>query len=148
MAHGLEARSPFLDHELVEFLARIPSRVKVQRGRPKSLMRKLAKDYLPKEIVERDKQGFMFPIAYWFRNDLYSFISLVLTNSYFVREGLFKEEAVRRLLDEHRSNRIDHHVRLWMLLNLEIWHQLYIEQAGLETVKEGFQKACLHPSPI
>lgn len=130
MAHGLEARSPFLDHELVEFLARFPSRIKVQKSRPKYLMRKLAADYLPDTIVQRDKQGFMFPIAYWFRTELYPFISQTLTNSYFVREGLFSNVTIQRLLQEHRSKRFDHHVRLWMLLNLEIWHRLYIEQAG------------------
>ena len=58
------------------------------------------------------------------------------TSLYFVREGLFSKEAVRRLLHEHRSQRFDHHVRLWMLLSLEIWHQLFIEQANRDTVGE------------
>jgi asparagine synthase (glutamine-hydrolysing) len=143
MAHGLEARSPFLDYELVEYLAKFPARVKVQNGRPKYLFRKLAAEYLPDSIVHRDKQGFMFPIAYWFRTDLYPFIQEFLINSYFVKQGLFRKEAVQRLLDQHRSNRFDHHVRLWMLLNLEIWHQIYIEQAGLETITEKLQVLCL-----
>lgn len=145
MAHGLEARSPFLDHELVEYLARFPSQVKVQNGKPKYLMRKLAKEYLPDTIVQRDKQGFMFPIAYWFRNDLFPFLQEALLSSFFVKEGLFRKEAIQRLLQEHRSNRFDHHVRLWMLLNLEMWHQLYIEGAGLETVNERLGELCLHP---
>ncbi|UCH61297.1 MAG: hypothetical protein JSV61_07385, partial [Anaerolineales bacterium] len=145
MAHGLEARSPFLDHELVEYLARFPSQVKVQNGKPKYLMRKLAKEYLPDTIVQRDKQGFMFPIAYWFRNDLFPFLQEALLSSFFVKEGLFRKEAIQHLLQEHRSNRFDHHVRLWMLLNLEMWHQLYIEGAGLETVNERLGELCLHP---
>jgi len=145
MAHGLEARSPFLDHELVEYLARFPSQIKVQYGKPKYLMRKLAKEYLPDTIVQRDKQGFMFPIAYWFRNDLFPFLQEALMSSFFVKEGLFRREAIQRLLQEHRSKRIDHHVRLWMLLNLEMWHQLYIEGAGLETVNERLGELCLHP---
>jgi asparagine synthase (glutamine-hydrolysing) len=143
MAHGLEARSPFLDHELVEFLASVPGKIKVQNSQPKHLMRKLAKDYLPSSIIQRDKQGFMFPIAYWFRTDLFPFISNTLTNSHFVKDGLFKKESIERLLGEHRSNRHDHHVRLWMLLNLELWHQLYIEGVEQGALTERLQELCL-----
>jgi asparagine synthase (glutamine-hydrolysing) len=143
MAHGLEARSPFLDHELVEFLAKVPGNIKVQNSQPKHLMRKLAKGYLPDSIIQRDKQGFMFPIAYWFRTDLFPFISNALTQSHFVKEGLFKKESIERLLGEHRSNRHDHHVRLWMLLNLELWHQLYIEGVEQGALTEKLQELCL-----
>jgi asparagine synthase (glutamine-hydrolysing) len=138
----LEARSPFLDHELVEFLAKVPANIKVQNHQPKHLMRKLAADYLPAPILQREKQGFMLPIAYWFRTDLYPLVSQTLENSHFVKQGWFKKEAVGRLLAEHRSNRHDHHVRLWMLLNLELWHQLYIEGVGQEALAEELQ-ACL-----
>jgi asparagine synthase (glutamine-hydrolysing) len=143
MAHGLEARSPFLDHELVEFLAKVPANIKVQNSQPKHLMRKLAKDYLPAPIIERDKQGFMFPIAYWFRTDLFPLIRNTLTQSHFVREGLFKKESIENLLHEHRANRQDHHVRLWMLLNLELWHQLYIEGVEQDTLTGKLQELCL-----
>ena len=143
MAHGLEARSPFLDHELVEFLAKVPSRIKVQNSQPKHLMRKLAADYLPAPILNRPKQGFMLPIAYWFRTDLFPFVSHTLENSHFVREGWFKREAIQRLLAEHRSNRYDHHVRLWMLLNLDVWHQLYIEGVEQDSLVEQLQDLCL-----
>jgi asparagine synthase (glutamine-hydrolysing) len=143
MAHGLEARSPFLDHELVEFLAKVPANLKVQNNQPKYLMRKLAAHYLPAPILNREKQGFMLPIAYWFRNDLYPLVSQTLENSHFVKEGLFKKETIQGLLDEHRSKRHDHHVRLWMLLNLELWHQLYIEGIEQESLVERLQDLCL-----
>jgi asparagine synthase (glutamine-hydrolysing) len=143
MAHGLEARSPFLDHELVEFLAKIPGNIKVQNNQPKHLMRKLAAGYLPAPILNREKQGFMLPIAYWFRTDLFPLISQTLANSHFVKEGWFKREAIETLLREHRGNRHDHHVRLWMLLNLELWWQLYIEGIGQETLAEQLQDLCL-----
>jgi asparagine synthase (glutamine-hydrolysing) len=143
MAHGLEARSPFLDHELVEFLAKIPGKIKVQNSKPKHLMRKLAADYLPAPILNREKQGFMLPIAYWFRTDLFPLLSQTLKHSHFVREGWFKEESIQRLLDEHRSNRQDHHVRLWMLLNLDLWHQIYFENIEPEALAERLQDLCL-----
>ena len=136
MAHGLESRSPFLDHELVELLARFPSNLKVQNGQPKHLLRKLASGYLPDSIVRREKQGFMFPIAYWFRTELFPFLRDTLSSSFFVKEGLFSSKTIQRYLHEHQQRRSDHHVRLWMLLNLEIWHQLYIEQAGQENVNQ------------
>jgi asparagine synthase (glutamine-hydrolysing) len=144
MAHGLETRSPFLDHELVEFLAKVPARIKVQNNQPKYLMRKLAASYLPASILQREKQGFMLPVAYWFRTDLFPMVSQMLQNSYFVKEGWFKKESIQQLLDEHRSNRYDHHVRLWMLLNLEIWHQLYIQGVEREILKDKLQGLCLH----
>jgi asparagine synthase (glutamine-hydrolysing) len=143
MAHGLEARSPFLDHEMVEFLAKVPGNIKVQKNQPKHLMRKLAENYLPASILQREKQGFMFPIAYWFRTDLYPLISHTLENSHFINDGWFKKEAIQNLLTEHRTNRRDHHVRLWMLLNLELWHQLYIEGVEQETLTERLQELCL-----
>jgi asparagine synthase (glutamine-hydrolysing) len=143
MAHGLEARSPFLDHKLVEFLARVPANIKIQNNQPKHLMRKLAAGYLPNPILNREKQGFMFPIAYWFRTDLFPLISQTLENSHFVKEGLFKKDTIQRLLAEHRSNHHDHHVRLWMLLNLELWHQCYIEHVTQESLVEQLQDLCL-----
>jgi len=143
MAHGLEARSPFLDHELVEFLAKVPAKIKVQNNQPKHLMRKLAADYLPAPILQREKQGFMLPIAYWFRTDLYPLVSQTLEESFFVKEGWFRRESIQQLLDEHRTNRYDHHVRLWMLLNLELWHQLYIQGAERDVLTEKLQGLCL-----
>jgi asparagine synthase (glutamine-hydrolysing) len=143
MAHGLEARSPFLDHELVEFLAKVPARIKVQNNQPKYLMRKLAAKYLPAPILQREKQGFMLPIAYWFRTDLFPLISQMLEHSFFVKEGWFRRENIRQLLDEHRNNRYDHHVRLWMLLNLELWHQRYIQGVQQEALTEKLQDLCL-----
>jgi asparagine synthase (glutamine-hydrolysing) len=143
MAFGLEARSPFLDHELVEFLAKVPARIKVQHHQPKYLMRKLAADYLPAPILQREKQGFMLPIAYWFRTDLFPLVSQMLEGSFFVKEGWFKKETIQRLLDEHRNNHYDHHVRLWMLLTLEVWHQLYIQGIDQGDLTEKLQDLCL-----
>jgi asparagine synthase (glutamine-hydrolysing) len=136
MAHSLEARSPFLDHTLVEYMASYPSNMKIRNGELKYALRKLAVEFLPDQIVNRDKQGFMFPIAYWFKNDLYNFLKRFMMDSIFVKEGIFKRERVMHLIDEHRSNKMDHHVRLWMLLNLQIWFMLYIDQCTVEEVEE------------
>jgi asparagine synthase (glutamine-hydrolysing) len=136
MAHGLEARSPFLDPDLVAYLATFPGQLKIHGRELKYILRKLAAEYLPMSIVNREKQGFMFPIAYWFRNELGSFIHDYLLDSYFVREGFFRRDSVLRLVDDHQRNRIDNHVRLWMLLNLEIWYQIFVEQNELSHVRD------------
>ena len=140
MAHGLELRSPFLDHELVSFMASFPSNLKIRNRELKYALRKLGADYLPQEIVERDKQGFMFPVAYWFRNELYPFLKDYLLDGYFVQAGIFRRESVLQLLEDHKQNRIDHHVRLWMLLNLTIWYELYINQKNVEAVKADMMR--------
>jgi asparagine synthase (glutamine-hydrolysing) len=118
-------------------MATIPSHFKIQGKTTKYLFRRLAQDYLPQKIVSRQKQGFMFPIAYWFRNELSTLLEDYLLNSYFVREGLFLKTSVNRLIQEHRSQQVDHHVRLWMLLNLEIWHKIYIQGEDISSIEKG-----------
>ncbi len=140
MAHSLEARSPFLDHELVELLAAFPSRVKIRGKQLKYILRKLAEGYLPPSITRRDKQGFMFPVAYWFRNELYEFLKKFLSESKIVTDGMFKREAVLGLIEEHRRNKIDNHVRIWMLLNLEIWRRMYVDGNDLDTMAEDIDR--------
>lgn len=136
MAHGLEARSPFLDHQLVEFMASVPGKYKIRGRQTKKILRALSKQYLPDPIVHRNKQGFMFPIAYWFRGPLFPFLQNTLNQAFFITEGLFNQEAIQRMLTEHHSQKVDHHVRLWMLLNLELWHQIFIESKDPFLVQE------------
>jgi asparagine synthase (glutamine-hydrolysing) len=141
MAHGLEARSPYLDHELVEFMASFPSDLKIRDRRLKYALRELAADYLPEPIVTRSKQGFMFPVAVWFRNELYPFVKQFLLDSHFVKEGILRREAVLRLVEDHRHHQVDNHVRLWMLLNLELWYQIFIQQRDLLQISENIERA-------
>jgi len=139
MAHSLEARSPYLDHTLVEYLASFPSNMKIRGRNLKYVLRKFAETHLPRKIIKRKKQGFMFPVAYWFRNELYQFVKDYLSESYFVKEGLFNKDEIIRLIEDHRNNKVDNHVRLWMLLNLEVWHQLYIERNDIEDMQQRIQ---------
>jgi asparagine synthase (glutamine-hydrolysing) len=136
MAHSLELRSPMLDHELVELMATYPADLKIRNGQTKYILRELAKDYLPEDIVNRDKQGFMFPIAYWFAGKLHGFLRPFLLESRFVREGVFRHDAVSHLLDDHLIGRRDNHVRLWMLLNLEIWDRIYLQGVQPDAIED------------
>lgn len=136
MAHSVELRSPFLDHRLVEFVAMFPSQMKIHGRELKYILRRLAKHYLPPAIVNRPKQGFMFPVAYWFRGRLYPLLRHLLPDGRLVQEGIFRREAVLRLIEEHRNRQVDHHVRLWMLLNLELWYRIYIDRMPLAWVTQ------------
>jgi asparagine synthase (glutamine-hydrolysing) len=142
MAHGLELRSPLLDHELVEFMAGVPSRLKVRGRELKVVLRRLARAYLPETITRRAKQGFMFPVAYWFQHELHPFLTRFWQRARVVEEGLIQEHAVRRLIEEHRRGLVDHHVRLWMLLNLELWYRIYLDQEQPSIVADGLEE-CL-----
>lgn len=147
MAHGLELRSPLLDHELVEFMSRVPSGLKIRGRQLKFILRRMAAQHLPAVIVNRPKQGFMFPVAYWFKHELGPFLSRFWTDARIVNEGLIREPYVRRLIDEHRRGQVDHHVRLWMLLNVEVWHRIYIDRRSPAVVAEEL-KACLAASGL
>ena len=141
MAHSLELRSPFLDHELVELLASFPVDFKIRDRVLKHGLRELGRDYLPNSILNRDKQGFMFPVAYWFKGPLYQLLKQWLRGAFFVRQNLIRLEAVEQLIAEHKEGKADHHVRLWMLLNLELWHQIYIERRSLDEMSDELRQA-------
>ncbi len=129
MAHGLEARSPLLDHELAEFAARLPERLKLDRGRTKVAFRRALRDILPPELLERPKMGFGVPLARWFRGELRDFVRDTLLDGTARGRGIFREEAVRALLAEHLAGRRDRSSHLWNLVMLEQWHRTFIDPA-------------------
>jgi asparagine synthase (glutamine-hydrolysing) len=130
MAHGLEARSPFLDHELMEFAAGIPASLKMRGLRTKALLRDAMAERLPARVVRRRKTGFSVPIDRWFRAELREMAYDVLLSEPARSRGLFRLEAVKLLLDQHTSGRRGHHHRLWALLFLELWFRMWIDPAG------------------
>src|SRR5918994_326962 len=127
MAHGLETRSPLLDHKLAEFCATMPPRLHARGRVTKYALRKAASGLLPNEIIRRPKQGFMFPVAYWLTDQRLPEIRGRLIRGPAVRNGWVRAEAVDRLCAEHAAHRADHHVRIWMLLNLDAWSRIYLE---------------------
>jgi asparagine synthase (glutamine-hydrolysing) len=129
MANSLEARSPFLDQELLEFAARIPSHLKLRGRTTKYILKKAVEGLVPGEIIRRKKHGFGVPVGRWFRTDLKDYAREMLLSSLALRRGYFKEEALRRLIDEHQSGKRDHGHRLWALLTLEMWHRVFIDHA-------------------
>jgi asparagine synthase (glutamine-hydrolysing) len=130
MAHGLESRSPLLDHVLMEWAAGIPEQSKIGGGETKALFKRAMEPYLPKELLYRPKMGFGCPVDHWFRNELKAMAYDTLLSQSAVQRGLFRPDYVRRLLDEHCGTVRDHHTRLWALLMLELWFRTWIDAPG------------------
>ena len=141
MAHGLEVRPPLLEHRMVELAGQLPANLKLRGTKLKYILRRVAARYLPRELVDRPKQGFGFPLARWMRTDLSQLLRAVVADSRFIMMGVFSRPYVERLLHEHLEGKRDHNFRLWILLNLEVWHRLFLEQQSLEEVSEWIERS-------
>jgi len=116
MAHSLEVREPLMDHPLVEWLATLPTDMKIKGAATKLLLKKSMESHLPHAVLYRPKMGFAVPLSKWFRGPLRERIRSALTDGSLEQTGWFEMAAVRRLLDEHQSGVRDHSSPLWALL--------------------------------
>ena len=116
MAHSLEVREPLMDHPLVEWLATLPSTLKLKRGEGKYLLKKAMEPYLPRDIMYRPKMGFAVPLARWFRGPLKQRVRDSLLDGRIAESGWFNQQAIRQMVEQHESGRRDHSTPLWTLL--------------------------------
>ncbi len=121
MAVSLEARSPFLDHHVIEFAASLPENLKLRGLTTKYLLKRMLKRLLPAENLKRRKMGFGVPLGHWFRGRLQSFLKETLLSEQALQRGLFKPEAVKRMVELHTRGERDYAHQLWTLLMLELW---------------------------
>ncbi len=127
MANSLEARSPFLDHKLIEFAASLPENLKMNKFRNKYLLKKVAAKLVPPEVVYRRKMGFGVPVGSWFRGEMKDFVRGVLLSEKSLKRGIVKPEMMQKYVDEHTSGKFDHAFQIWSLLMLELWFQRFID---------------------
>jgi asparagine synthase (glutamine-hydrolysing) len=127
MANGLEARSPLLDHILMEWAARIPPGQKMKEGETKSLLKRAMEPFLPHDVLYRDKMGFGLPIDQWLQLEMKDFTYDTLLSNKACQRRLIKPNYVRQMLDEHCKGIRSHHTRLWALLMMELWFQMWID---------------------
>jgi asparagine synthase (glutamine-hydrolysing) len=132
MAHGLEARSPFMDHEVAEFAARLPVHLKVRGRTLRYLQTRLAERYLPRPLLERPKQGFSSALPYMLRDDYRLLHTLFLRQAHLARDGVLQQPTIDRLLLEYQTGQADHGNRLWLLLNSEVWYRMFLEGESVE----------------
>jgi asparagine synthase (glutamine-hydrolysing) len=128
MAHALEVRCPLVDQELIEFAATVPSSMKMRRWRGKWLLRQALADLLPRRILRRGKRGFGIPHARWLRGELRPLLHDTLLDARVYQRGHLQRPYVERLIAEHDSGQVNHGLRLWNLLWLELWHRAFIDR--------------------
>lgn len=136
MAHGLEVRSPFMDHKLAEFAARLPDSLKVRGRSLRYLQLRLAARYLPREVLSRPKQGFSSALPYMLRDEYAQLGRSLLSTSRLVRDGVLDSLAVGSLVSSHLAGESDHGNRLWLLINAEAWYRLKVLHESLEEPSE------------
>jgi asparagine synthase (glutamine-hydrolysing) len=119
MAHSLEVREPLMDHPLVEWLASLPSDLKIRDGESKFLLKKSMEGRLPDDIMYRPKMGFAVPLARWFRGPLRARVRGALEGSVLADSGYFNAAALKRLAEEHLSGARDHSTPIWTVLMFE-----------------------------
>jgi asparagine synthase (glutamine-hydrolysing) len=126
MANSLEARSPLLDHQLMEWAARLPGHLKVRTGTTKYLLKQAVAPWLPTEVINRPEIGFGVPLAGWLRGEMRDLAWSVLTDDTARARGLFRPDAVRAMLRRHAAG-LDESKRLWALIQFELWHRRFLD---------------------
>jgi asparagine synthase (glutamine-hydrolysing) len=139
MAASIESRVPFLDHPLVEYSATLPERMKLRGATTKYVLREAMRDWLPPEILTRRKMGFPVPVGQWFRGRYRSVLDEFVLGDRARARGLFDPATTQRLVEEHQQRLRDHTERLWALVNVEIWHRVFLdgEAAGDIAMPQG-----------
>jgi asparagine synthase (glutamine-hydrolysing) len=125
MMNSLEVRVPLLDDELVEFMRRVPVRIKQPGWGTKHLLRQAMKRILPENIVRGKKKGFTPPMPFWLRNELKEFMLDTLSEHRLAKLGILEQDYVTRLVDEHLHGHRDNNRQLWALITLVVWWDTY-----------------------
>jgi asparagine synthase (glutamine-hydrolysing) len=128
MAHSLEARSPLLDHALIEYAATIPTSIRLKNFQTKHVLKKLAERYVPRSVLYRRKKGFVMPASRWLRGELSPYVRAALDSRTFFDREWVRPEFVRRILAEHFTGQHDWGEQLWTLLVLEVWARLTLDR--------------------
>jgi asparagine synthase (glutamine-hydrolysing) len=125
MAHSLEARVPFTDPDLTQFMSTVPADVKLPGLRKKNVMRHALASVLPPSIINKKKVGLEIPYSRWFRGELKDVVDTYLGRDRVASTGIFDPDGIRRLVDEHQTGVADHGRAVWGLLNYMMWLELY-----------------------
>jgi asparagine synthase (glutamine-hydrolysing) len=137
MANSLEVRAPFTDYRLLEFAMQVPQRMKVCNMTTKWITRQAMRDILPREVLTKKKMGFNPPLPQWINGELKPVIKEFLSPGAIERRGLFRPEAVQKLLRDHAENRRDNALKIWALLMIEVWQRMYFDKQPAESVLES-----------
>ncbi len=126
MSVGLEGREPLLDYRIIEFVSQLPSNLKYKDGDKKWLLKQITHKYLPKEMMDRPKQGFGVPLTEWFRDELKEYFMIYLDEKRIEKEGLFNPKEIVKLRDSYLSGNKENVQKLWFLLMFEMWYEKWM----------------------
>jgi len=145
MAVSLEARVPFLDHEVVEFAARIPSSLKLRGFSRKYILKKAVGHLIPQKVLTRGKEGFSIPMKNWLREELKPMMMDFLSAARLRRQGWFNQEYIARLAKEHLQEQANHSHRLWPLIVFQMWCERYA--MGRQDFSHTERDSIIQPAP-
>jgi len=137
MAHALEVREPLMDHPLVEWLATLPSSLKIRGQEGKYLLKKTMEPFLPHEVMYRPKMGFSVPLARWFRGPLAARLREAVLGERLMDTGFFDRTYLKHLVESHQSGVRDYSASLWTLLMFEA----FLRRSGMEGATAGARRA-------
>lgn len=135
MAHGIEARVPYLDHTMVELAAQIPARYKMDYFQEKYILKRAMKDVLPREVIKRKKERFFVPIDDWLSKDLKEYARNSILTSPLTKEHVLNKEYIEKIFRNHSDSKLYYSRQIWNLMNLALWHKLYIEEENMTSEK-------------
>jgi asparagine synthase (glutamine-hydrolysing) len=132
MAHSLEARVPFLDHELIEKIFRIPASIRTRPDNLKYLLKKSVADLLPENVRQARKRGFVLPVKLWLRGQLRPLAERLLAPERLARQDIFRPDFYTSYVRPHLEGRADFTWQVWAALMFQLWHVVFIEQKSLD----------------
>ena len=130
-----------MDHRLVEFSARLPMHYKVRGRQLRYLQRKLAARYLPSQLLTKPKQGFASALPYLLKNEYEKIFEHVLKTSRLIQTGILSAAPIQAMVKSHVAGHADHGNRLWLLVNLEAWHRIHIDQQAVPDFRKELMGA-------
>lgn len=131
MAHSVEARVPFLDNELVDYVRRIPSELKLKNGQGKFVLREAMRGLVPDETLTRRKQGFTPPDRTWYKRENLSYVRQLILGPRALSRGYFQPAYLEKVLEDHLQDRQDHRFLIWSLMCFEWWNRLFVDREPL-----------------
>src|SRR4029079_13967616 len=130
MAHSIESRVPLLDNEVIDFASALPASLEIKDGRRKHVLKEVAAALVPRDILDRRKQGFGVPLGTWFRGNMRELFADTLLSPSSLQRGYFEPAFVRHIVDEHLAGTRDHMWQLWQLVVFDRWHQQYVGETA------------------
>jgi asparagine synthase (glutamine-hydrolysing) len=126
MSVSLEGREPFLDQNIIDWVARLPIHLKINNGNKKYLLKEIVHKYIPKSIMDRPKMGFGLPIEYWFKKELNEYFHIYLSEKFIVNQGIFDFRLINNWVTSYNFGKNDYIKQLWVILMFQLWYKKWM----------------------